>query len=62
VTLLDLVDEVYERTHLAKLEILDIARRNWPGLADFKPTQAALLVHLIQRKNGKDTNGAAGVR
>lgn len=48
-TLLDLVHEVHEKTHLAELEILELVRRSWPGHMQFTPTQARLVVSHIER-------------
>jgi hypothetical protein len=55
-TLSDLVEEVQEKTHLGELEILDRVQRAWPSRQQFTPTQAALMVWAIQRKerNGKN--------
>ncbi len=52
-TLLDLIDEVEERTHFGKLEILEKVREAWPLHTEFTPTQCALVVNSIQRKEGK---------
>lgn len=49
-TLLELVEEAHEKTHLDQVEILAIARAAWPGRNAFTPTQARLLVCHIERR------------
>ena len=49
-TLADVVQEVHEKTHVPQIEILEIIRKNWPKLTEFKPTQVRLVVNLIERK------------
>lgn len=49
-TLLDLIAEVQEKTHIGELEILDKVRRAWPAHTHFTPTQVALAINSIQRK------------
>ena len=49
-TLINLIREAHEKTHWPEMEILDVVRRAWPQHTQFTPTQAALLVHLIERK------------
>ena len=36
-TMLEMVDEVYERTHVDRVEIFSRARAAWPGAVEFKP-------------------------
>ena len=55
-TLLDLVEEVQEKTHQRELEILDCVRRAWPNHTQFTETQARLMVNLIERKERKRGN------
>lgn len=47
-TLLELVDEVYERTHADKVEIWSRAKLAWPRLEEFTETQCALLVRALR--------------
>jgi len=46
----ELVSEAWEKTHWPVLDIAELARRNWPTLDSFTPTQANLLIHLIHKK------------
>ncbi len=57
-TLFDLVEEVQEKTHLGELEILDRVQRAWPSHQQFTSTQAALMVHAIQRQGQKERAAA----
>jgi len=52
-TLLEVIQEVQEKTHLGELEILDRVKRAWPNRQQFTPTQAALVVRAIQRQELK---------
>ena len=47
-SLLELVDEVYERTHEDKVEIWSRARTAWPTVENFSETQCALLVRALR--------------
>jgi hypothetical protein len=47
-TLLELVEEVYEKTHVDRLEIFSRATSAWPRLEKFTPTQCALLVRALR--------------
>lgn len=49
-TLPEMIDEVYEKTHVPMIEILRLVLINWPGRKTFTPTQCNLLVSLIDRK------------
>lgn len=49
-TLLELIEEAHEKTHLDQVEILAIVRTAWPGRNAFTPTQARLLVCHIERR------------
>ena len=49
-TLPEMVDEVYEKTHVPMIEVLSLIEDNWPGHDTFTPTQCNLLVSLIGRK------------
>lgn len=49
-TLLELIQEVHERTHFPELEILDLVRQSWPGKMQFTPTQARLVVNHFERR------------
>ena len=49
-TLPEMIDEVYEKTHWPMIEVLDLIEANWPGHETFTPTQCNLLVSLIDRK------------
>lgn len=49
-TLLELIQEVHEKTHMAELEILDLVRQSWPGKMHFTPTQARLVVNHFERR------------
>ena len=46
-TLLELIDEVYERTHVDRVEIFSRARAAWPGAVEFKPVQMRLLERAL---------------
>lgn len=48
-TLVELVQEVHEKTHLPMEEILDLVQNSWPGKHEFTPTQCALVVNHINR-------------
>jgi hypothetical protein len=50
VTLPEMIDEVFEKTHWPMIEILRLAGENWPGHDRFTMTQANLLISLIERK------------
>ena len=49
-TLPEMIDEVYEKTHVPMIEVLNLIEANWPGRETFTPTQCNLLVSLIGRK------------
>ena len=49
-TLPDMIDEVYEKTHVPQIKVLNLIETNWPGHETFTPTQCNLLVSLISRK------------
>jgi hypothetical protein len=49
-TLPEMIDEVYEKTHVPMIEVLNLIEANWPGHQTFTPTQCNLLVSLIGRK------------
>lgn len=49
-TLVELLTEANTRTGLPMPEIAALIRVNWPGHFQYTPTQAALLVDLINRK------------
>ena len=49
-TLPEMIDEVYENTHVPMIEVLNLIEDNWPGHDTFTPTQCNLLVSLIGRK------------
>ena len=49
-TLPEMIDEVYEKTHVPQIEVLNLIETNWPGHETFTPTQCNLLVSLISRK------------
>ena len=49
-TLPDMIDEVFEKTHWPMIEILRMVEANWPGHERFTATQANLLIGLIDRK------------
>ena len=49
-TLTEMIDEVFEKTHWPKIEILRLIQANWPGRGRFTMTQANLLIGLIDRK------------
>ena len=49
-TLPDMIDEVFEKTHWPVFEVLNLIEDNWPGHDTFTPTQCDLLVSLIGRK------------
>lgn len=49
-TLPEMIDEVYEKTHVPQIEVLDLIEENWPGSQTFTPTQCNLLISLINRK------------
>ena len=53
VNVLELVQEVHEKTHVEQLEILEIVREAWPGHAQFTPTQARLVVYLIEKRGAQ---------
>jgi hypothetical protein len=47
-TLLDLVDEVFEKTHVDRAEILAQVQEAWPdGRDHFTPTQCALVERAL---------------
>ncbi len=47
-TLLELVDEVFEKTHVDRVEILAQVQEAWPdGRDHFTPTQCALVVRAL---------------
>ena len=48
-TLLELVDEVFEKTHVDRVEIYSKVQAAWPdGRAYFTPTQCALLERALR--------------
>jgi hypothetical protein len=49
-TLQEIVQEAAEKTGWPEIEVLTLVRENWPRLKEFKPTQVALLIYLIERK------------
>ena len=49
-TLPEMIDEVYEKTHVPMIEVLRMIEANWPGHDQFSMTQANLLISLIDRK------------
>jgi len=49
-TLPEMIDEVYEKTHVPMIEVLNLIEANWPGHDRFTTTQANLLIGLIDRK------------
>ena len=49
-TLHEMIDEVYEKTHVPMIEVLNLIEANGPGHQTFTPTQCNLLVSLIGRK------------
>ena len=49
-TLPEMIDEVYEKTHWPMIELLRLIEANWPGTERFTMTQANLLISLIDRK------------
>ena len=49
-TLQEFCEEVEEKTHVGRLEILEMAREAWPTLTILTPTQAKLMVNHIERK------------
>jgi hypothetical protein len=47
-TLFELIDEVFEKTHVDREEILSRVRAAWPGRVNgFTPTQCALMVRAL---------------
>jgi hypothetical protein len=48
VTLAELIEEVYEKTHVDRLKIYSRATSAWPGRDFFTPTQCALLVRALR--------------
>ena len=48
-TLPEMIYEVYEKTHVPTIEILNLIEDSWPGRERFTPTQCNLLVSLISR-------------
>ena len=49
-TLPEMIDEVYEKTHVPMIEVLNLIEDNWPGHDRFTMTQANLLISMIDRK------------
>jgi len=58
-TLLEIVQEVHERTHWPELDILETIRREWPTLIEFKPVQVRLMVNRIERSETPQSGEAA---
>ena len=55
-TLFDLVDEVFEKTHVDRAEILERALKAWPRVQDFTITQCRLLERALKgAENGHST-------
>ena len=47
-TLLELIDEVFEKTHVDRVEIYSRVQAAWPdGRANFTETQCALLARVL---------------
>ncbi len=51
-TLIDLVEEVFEKTHVDRAEILERAVQAWPRVKEFSTTQCRLLERAVQRSAG----------
>lgn len=50
-TLLELIEEVYEKTHVDRVEILSIVQESWGEKREsYSATQAALVVRALSRQ------------
>jgi len=49
VTLLELVDSAFDRTHVERAEILERVLAAWPSTYNFKPVQCRLLEWALTR-------------
>jgi hypothetical protein len=47
-TLIELIEEVHEKTHVDRVEIFSRATSAWPGKDFFTPTQCNLLVRSLR--------------
>lgn|GEM_PF-5758363 len=52
-TLPDLITHVQSATSWPAVDIDTLVQRNWPDREAFSPTQAALVVSLIRRREAK---------